>query len=146
MSTLLKTLLTTAFAALPLAASAGAPPGLSVQSPWMRYLLPTVPAAGYFTLVNNSDTPLALAGAASPACYLTTLHDSSEASGTSMMTTVPSVTIPAHGSLSFAPGGYHIMCMQPVMKVGDKVNVTLSFADGLSLAVIMPVYGAGGPP
>jgi copper(I)-binding protein len=142
----LKLLLTLALAAAPLAAAAGAPPGLSVQSPWMRYLLPSTPAAGYFTLVNNSDTPILLAGAASPACYLTTLHDSSETSGMALMTAVPSITIPAHGSLSFTPGGYHLMCDQPVMKPGDKVNVTLGFADGSSVAVTMPVYGAEGPP
>ena len=38
------------------------------------------------------------------------------------------------------------MCMQPVMKPGTTVQVTLSFQDGSTLAVAMPVYGATGAP
>lgn len=125
---------------------ASVPPGISVEAPWMRYLLPSLPASGYLTLNNAGDTPAVLTGAASPACYMLMLHKSEETSGTSMMVAVPSITIPAHGSISLAPGGYHLMCMQPRMKAGGSVHVTLSFEDGLSLAVTVPVYGAGGPP
>jgi copper(I)-binding protein len=62
------------------------------------------------------------------------------------MMDVPRVTVPAHGQVAFAPGGYHLMCMQPAMKPGQSVMVTLSFKDGSSLAVDMPVYGATGRP
>jgi hypothetical protein len=123
-----------------------APPGVTASKPWMRYLLPNLPAGGYLVLQNTSDTPAVITGASSPACGMLMLHQTEDTSGMAMMMSVPSVTVPAHGSVSFAPGGYHLMCMQPVMKPGTTVQVTLSFQDGSTLAVAMPVYGATGAP
>jgi copper(I)-binding protein len=131
-------------AAMPLAAVA-APP-VAVSKPWMRYLLPNLPAAGYMTLTNNGSAAVVLSGAASPDCGMLMLHETEDNSGMAMMMDVPNITIPAGGSVSLAPGGYHLMCMQPVMKVGQSVPVTLSFQDGSSLAVSLPVYGATGAP
>jgi copper(I)-binding protein len=119
---------------------------VSVQKPWVRYLLPSVPAAGYMVLQNNGDADLVLTGAASPACGMLMLHKSQDSSGMAMMMDVPNVTIPAHGSVTLAPGGYHLMCMQPNMKLGDTVTMTLSFKDGANIAVAAPVYGAQGAP
>jgi copper(I)-binding protein len=119
-----------------------ATPSLTVQQPWMRYLLPSLPAAGYMVLQNAGDSAAVLTGAASPACGMLMLHKSQDDSGMATMMDVETSPIPAHGSVSFAPGGYHLMCMQPRMKIGDKVPVTLSFQDGASLATVMPVYGA----
>jgi copper(I)-binding protein len=74
------------------------------------------------------------------------LHKSQDSSGMAMMMDVPSVTVPAHGSVTFAPGGYHLMCMQPSMKIGETVNVTLMFQDGSKLAAALPVFGPQGSP
>ena len=43
--------------------------------------------------------------------------------------------VPAHGTLKFAPHGYHLMCMKPSadMKAGNRVPVTLRFKDGATL-------------
>ncbi len=125
--------------------AAYAAPPVTVASPWMRYLLPNIPAGGYMTLHNDGDTDAVLASAASPACGMLMLHKSEDNSGMAMMMDVPTITIPAHGSVSFTPGGYHLMCMQPKMQVGGKVAVTLRFADGSTLPMTMPVYGPGGP-
>jgi copper(I)-binding protein len=125
---------------------AAAEQNVTVQKPWMRYLLPSVPAAGYLTLRNNGGTDVVLTGAASPACGMLMLHKSQDSSGMAMMMEVPSVTVPAHGSVTFAPGGYHLMCMQPAMKIGETVNVTLMFQDGSKLAAGLPVYGPQGSP
>ncbi len=129
--------------ALPAAAQAA---GVTIESPWMRYLLPSLPAAGYMVLHNGGQAPAVLTGAASPACGMLMLHRSQDSSGTSMMMDVPTVSIPAGGSVSFAPGGYHLMCMTPRMKVGDRIAVTLSFHNAAQLSTTMPVYGANGAP
>ena len=121
-------------------------PDLTITSPWMRYLLPTLPAAGYLTVHNNTATPDTLTSAASPACGTLMLHESLDNSGMSVMIMAPTITIPAGGSVSFAPGGYHLMCMQPRMKLGDKIDVTLNFRSGASVSTTMPVYGATGAP
>jgi copper(I)-binding protein len=59
---------------------------------------------------------------------------------------VKSLKVPAHGTLSFQPGGYHLMCMKPQssMKIGASVPVTLKFADGKTLTASFPVKGPGG--
>ena len=58
---------------------------------------------------------------------------------------VHSVTVPAHGSVAFAPGGYHLMCMAPsdAMKPGASVPVTLKFATG-DVTIDFAVKGATG--
>jgi copper(I)-binding protein len=124
-----------------------AEPGITVKQPWMRLLIKARPAAGYMTIENAGDTPRDLTGASSPACGQLMLHQSMEKGGQDMMQMVPKITIPPHGSVSFSPGGYHLMCMQPAatMKVGATVPVTLMFADGGSVAVDVPVKGARGP-
>ncbi len=130
---------------LPLAAPA-ASPELMVVKPWMRYLLPNIPAAGYMDLQNPGAEDVVLTGAASPACGMLMLHKSSDDSGMAMMMDVPSITVPAHGSVPLAPGGYHLMCMSPQMKIGDTVPVTLRLADGSSITATLPVYGAQNAP
>ncbi len=128
---------------LPAAAQAG---NVTVSKPWMRFLLPSIPAAGYMVLQNNGDAPAALTGASSPDCGSLMLHESQDDSGMAMMMMVQSIPIPAHGSVSFAPGGYHLMCMDPKMKVGDSVPVTLTLQDGTSIVASMPVFGAQSAP
>jgi periplasmic copper chaperone A len=123
------------------------PPGtLQLSGQWFRFIMPSLPAAGYFTLTNQSATPKRLTGATSPACGMVMLHKSIDQSGTERMVMVPSVALPARGSLRFAPGGYHLMCMQPTaaMRRGKTVSVTLEFAGGKSLTALFPVRNATG--
>jgi copper(I)-binding protein len=130
-------------ALLPVAAQAG---NVTVSKPWMRYLLPSIPAAGYMVLQNNGDAPAALTGASSAACGSLMLHQSQDNSGMAMMMMVQTIQIPAHGSVTLSPGGYHLMCMNPKMKVGDSVPVTLTLQDGTSITASMLVYGAQSAP
>ena len=87
--------------------------GLSLSGQWFRLIMPSLPAAGYFTLTNATAAPEKLVGAASPACGMLMLHKSVSRNGEESMIMVPAVTIPAHGRVQFAPGGYHLMCMSP---------------------------------
>jgi copper(I)-binding protein len=119
---------------------------VQVRTPWFRYLLASIPAGGYVTLENTGDAPAVLLGADSPGCGSLMLHRSETAGGTDSMVRVARVTIPAHGQFRFAPGGYHLMCMQPRMRVGQDVPVTLRFADGGRITVRFAVRGAGGAP
>ncbi|MBB5373828.1 copper chaperone PCu(A)C [Acidocella aromatica] len=133
-------------AALPGLALAGAPPGVTAQHAWVRYLLPNLPAGAYLTLTNNSDTPAILTGASSPACSMLMLHQSMDESGTSMMMGVSAIPVPAHGTLALSQGGYHLMCMDPKMRVGGQIPLALEFQDGTTLPLNAQVYGPSGPP
>ncbi len=126
------------------APAAGPTAGVSIEKPWMRFVIKSVPAAGYFTLKNDSGSAVQLTAAASSACGMVMLHQSKEVNGVEEMLPVTSVTVGAHSTLSFTPGGYHLMCMSPgsAMKVGASVPVTLKFGNGQSLTAQFPVKGA----
>lgn len=117
---------------------------LALSHPWIRFILPSRPAAGYFTLTNKTDKPRLLTGASSPACGMLMLHESMKQNGRDLMRMVKSVGVPAHGALVFAPGHYHLMCMSPTadVKIGHAVPITLHFADGTSLTEGFAVRGA----
>jgi hypothetical protein len=142
---------TLAVCALIAAAWLGAPAsassnGLAISGQWFRLVMPSLPAAGYFTLSNPTAAPRVLVAAASPACGSLMLHRSLEQNGAEHMVMVPSVPLPAHGSVRFMPGGYHLMCMSPsaAMKPGQSVPVALRLADGETLNADFPVRDATG--
>lgn len=120
--------------------------GVKVSDPWMRLVVPSRPAAGYFTLSNDTAKAQVLIGATSPACGMLMLHQSIQQNGMDRMSMVKSIRIPAHGDVKFAPGGYHLMCTSPSKAVtpGGSVPVTLRFADGGTVTARFPVRGAMG--
>jgi periplasmic copper chaperone A len=120
--------------------------GVTVEKPWMRFIIKARPAGGFFTLHNDTSSNMELIGASSTACGMIMLHQTKEIDGVEHMLPVKSVTVPAHGTLSFHPGSYHIMCMKPkdTMIVGHEVPVTLKFAGGQSVTAQFPVKGVGG--
>ncbi len=132
-----------------LATGAAAPlpaQGLELSGQWFRLIMPSLPAAGYFTLSNASSMARTLVGAQSPACGMLMLHRSVSNNGEERMVMVPRITVPAHGNVQFAPGGYHLMCLspRPAMSPGQSVPVTLRFADGAILTALFPVRNATG--
>jgi hypothetical protein len=131
---------------LTLAAAPAAAPGLRVVDGWFRALPGTLPAGGYFTLRNGGAKAAVLTGAESPACGMLMLHKSENQGGMAAMDMVSSVAVPAGGGASFAPGGYHLMCMEPkpTLKPGASVKVTLLFQDGSRLAADFAVRNAAG--
>jgi len=116
--------------------------GMTLSHAWVRSVVPTRPAAGYFTLSNNTGEDRKIVSASSPACGMMMLHRSQGG----RMAMVDSADVPAHGSVSFEPGGYHLMCMKPgdQVKPGGMVKMTLTFDDGGTLTVDFPVRDAKG--
>ena len=106
-------------------------------------LLPSRPAAGYFDLQNTGSTKLVLTGASSPGCGMLMLHRSVNTGGTERMEMVPELTVPAHGTVHVAPGGYHLMCTQPSpgLQTSGSVPVTLTFQGGGAVTTSFKVGG-----
>jgi hypothetical protein len=119
---------------------------LSVSDAWIRAMPAGIPSGGYFTLRNNGARDVVLTGAATPACGSLMLHKSENTGGMSSMHHVDEVDVPAGGSISFAPGGYHLMCMQATSAItpGAKVPVTLTFKDGGKVTASFAVRNAAG--
>jgi copper(I)-binding protein len=105
---------------------------IAVSNAWFRWLPAHLPAGGYFDLHNGRATPLTMTNADSPDCGALMLHKSQQKNGVDTMSDVNTIDIPAGGVLKFAPGGYHLMCMDPgpVMKPGAVISVRLHFSDG----------------
>lgn len=120
--------------------------GITVKDGWFRALPGKLPAGGYFTMHNGGAASVSLTGASSPACGMLMLHKSEEAAGMSRMEDVTKVDVPAGGDVKFAPGGYHLMCMDTTaaMKIGATVPVTFSFADGSKAMASFAVKNARG--
>jgi len=124
----------------------GAEQGLTVSGAWMRFIMPSAPAAAYFRLSNGSARPRVLVGADSPACRMLTLHESLVQNGMDRMVMLKSIQVPAHGYVDFTPGHYHLMCMAPSkeMSPGHSVTISLRFADGERITASFTVRGAAG--
>lgn len=128
------------------APAVAATPAVTVSDAWMRALPGNLPAAGYFILHNNSNHGMTLVGAESPACGMAMLHKSETMGGMAHMSDEGAIEVPAKGTLSFAPGGYHVMCMSPsaAVKPGGTVSMTLRFSDGTRLTAPFAVRNAAG--
>lgn len=97
--------------------------------------LPTT--AAYLTLTNRSARPVRLMGVACACAAEVSAHESDTVGGVMRMRAAGAVVIPAHGSVSFAPGGLHLMVMglRAGVKAGTKVPMTLRFDHAAPLTV-----------
>lgn len=121
---------------------------LKIAHAWIRLLPAGLPAAGYMDVANTGDTSRKLVSVDSDDFGHVMLHQSMQSSGMSHMRHVDGIDIPAHGKATLAPGGYHVMLMQPkrALKVGETVTLVLHFADGATQAVafaVKPANAAG---
>ena len=115
-----------------------------ISGAWFRSLPGKLPAGGYFTAQNNSPRDVSITGARSDACGMLMIHQSSNKGGMSGMDMMETVKVPAGGQVSFAPGGYHLMCEGANMKIGTKVPVLINLSDGTAVAVAFQVKSATG--
>ena len=126
----------------------GGPPPVQIKDAWVRWLPGNLPAGGYVTLVNSGARPASLVKAASPDYASVSLHRSFTVGGTSRMTPMKQISVAPHSSLEFAAQGYHLMLAHPTRTLapGDRVTLTLTFADGAVLDVAFEVRApdAGG--
>lgn len=120
-------------AAQPSEAAPEAPAGIVVTNG--RLTLPAVagnPGAVYFDITNNGAADTVIAGAAVDGAEHAMLHTTSEQAGMTSMAEMTSVPLPKGATVSFAPGGSHVMAMglPDTLKAGEKVDVTVTFANG----------------
>jgi copper(I)-binding protein len=90
-----------------------------------------LPSSGYFVVANDGDAPAKLVGAETPAFGMAMLHKSESNGSTATMSHVEFADVPAHGTLRFAPKGYHLMLedASKPLKVGSTIPLSLTFAD-----------------
>lgn len=113
---------------------------ITVTQGWFRALPPSVPSGGYFTLHNGGARTITLSAVESPACGVLMMHKSSNGG----MEHVMALDVAPGETLAFAPGGYHLMCMNSKLKPGTSAPVTFTFSQGAKLAASFAVRSATG--
>lgn len=125
-----------------LAASNLARADIEVSAAYVRGLPPGVAnTAAYMTLRNTGSEAVELTGARSSIAASVMLHDTMNHDGMLHMMHVERVSIPAHGEITLASGGLHLMLMQlqEHPAAGSEVELLLQFSDGSELSVLAPV-------
>ena len=119
---------------------------LTVSNP--RVVLAPVagnPAAVYFDLSYSGSAPVTLTSVAVEGAGMTMIHDYAESAGKMQMTMTDAVPLSADAPVTFAPGGLHVMAMEPsdTLAAGSTAKVTLTLSDGTTATVDAPVRAAG---
>src|SRR5574340_1487942 len=117
-------------------------PSVSASHVWIRNAPPGVDTlAAYLTLTNHTGQALTLSTVSSTDFKSVAVHRTLQNNGMESMEAVPHLSIPAHQSVKLAPGGYHLMLMQPIKPLydGDLVMLTFTFSDHSSLSIMAPV-------
>ena len=85
--------------------------------------------AVYFMVENTGAEADRLVSAVSDAAGVVEVHETTMVEGTAQMGEVEGVDIPAGGTVTFEPGGYHVMLMEipEPLGVGAQIDVTLTF-------------------
>jgi hypothetical protein len=120
--------------------------GLSITNP--RLVLAPVtgnPAAVYFDLSYAGDAGVTLSSVTVEGAGMSMIHQTVEKDGAMMMTDAEPIALVTGTPVTFAPGGMHVMAMQPSAEwtSGGTVKVTLTLSDGTSHSFDAAVRAAG---
>ena len=121
---------------------------IAVRDAWIREPPPRSPAAGYLVIENRGGDSVELIAAETQAAERTEIHIMEHSNGRMTMRKADSISVPAGEELELKSGGTHLMLMQlrQPLKVGDEVELQLSFADGTQLKIMAPVRKGGYAP
>ncbi len=94
-------------------------------------------AAGFLTIENHNNEDVALTSISSTAAQRIELHNTTMTDGMMKMEAMEQVTIPAHGSAQFKPGGMHLMLIgfKSTPKPGQTIPLILKFSNHMKIAV-----------
>lgn len=128
--------------ALTLVPAASEEAGVSVRDAWVRETPPGMTMmAGYMELRNNTSRPQVLLAASSSGFETVMIHRTIVKDGIAGMVHASQIELAPRASLIFAPGGYHLMLMNPkrTLHAGNPVVIKLEFRGGLVLPVTFEV-------
>lgn len=115
--------------------------GITVSDAWAREsAMSSGNGAAYFTITSSESVvdKLLSASVSTSVAGSAQVHQMVAGDGAMMsMKEVSSVEIPAGGTVTFEPGGYHVMLMDLAepLEAGSKVRLTLGFMNAGSITV-----------
>lgn len=120
-----------------------AKPGLSLSA--AKLMLPVIegrPGAAYFTFVNNTDKPVAIAAVTIQGVGRTEMHETVGGK----MSPIKDITVAPGETVAFERGGKHVMAFDvaPTLAPGGTTEITLTFADGDKLSAPLATEAMAG--
>lgn len=115
---------------------------VSVEDAYARAVPPgQMNSASFMTLTNSATDNVSLIAANSAIAKAVELHNHISEDGVMKMRQVKQINIPASGSVTLQPGGYHIMLigLNKDLSEGQEIDLTLQFSDGSNQTLTLPV-------
>lgn len=105
-----------------------------VENAWLRpAVIDDRPAAAFMTLINNSDRTIRVARISSPQFGRVEMHETRMTDGMMRMRPLTALEVPAHGRLTLASGGMHLMLHEPSGAIDSLTMIDLSLYDSAGL-------------
>lgn len=119
--------------------------GVMVQEAWARAMPEGAKVGAAYVTVKGGAEADALLGVSTPIAAQAMVHETINDNGVMKMREVASVPVPAGQTVTFAPGGNHIMLMglKRPLKAGDRFPLTLKFAKAGDVTVTVTVRPIG---
>jgi copper(I)-binding protein len=122
---------------------------LEISQPWARATPKGADSgAAYLTVTNTGKTLERLSCTSSDAAATCQVHEMSMHNGVSQMRPMEDgVPIKPGETVTFKPGGYHIMLgnLKHQLQQGKTVEATLKVSDGSTVSVQFPIAAIGAP-
>ena len=115
---------------------------LDIGDAWIKNLPPTIPVrAGYMTIHNAQTHAISIIAIRSDAFASVEIHRTIEQDGMMRMEPVPTLIIEPDSTVQLAPGGLHLMMMNPTepTKPGDTLKIEIELDDGSTQSLNMTV-------
>lgn len=119
---------------------------LTVKKAWARASIDTNrPAAAYITIKNSGSTSDVLLSIKTEVAGVAEVHKTTTENGISKMGPVGQLSINAGNTVTFTPGGLHIMLMmlKRPLKKGEAFPLTLNFEKSGPINITVPILGVG---
>ena len=115
---------------------------IRVDDAWARPVSGTLPGAAYLSIVNKGSASDRLVAVRSSCCATVEIHETRVEDDIMRMLPVTSgVVIEPGSTVSFKPGGYHLMLFEPgeSLRLGERFELTLVFEIGGDMTVEVEV-------
>ena len=115
---------------------------LDIRDAWIKNLPPAVPVrAGYMTIRNAQANAVSIIAIRSDAFESVEIHRTIAEDGMMRMEPVPALVIAPGSSVQLAPGGLHLMMMNPsqATRPGDVLQIVIELDDGSTQNLNMTV-------
>jgi periplasmic copper chaperone A len=122
---------------------------IAVTGAWLRPPAPGLHvAAGYFDIVNRGNASIELIGASSGVSGSIEIHTETHDGDMMQMRALNRVALPPGQTVSFSPGGTHLMLFEFTGVTSPRIPITLQFSDGSQRVVafeLRTLSGADAP-